>query len=149
MIVDSLKNISRYTASHPNIRTALEFAASHLGENAPADGTYVLIPDQVIIHVISKDTHPRETAQMELHEQFMDIHAMISGSEACCMGPVPATYNYDAKGDIAFWDCEDNGCVCIDEGEFYAVWPMEPHCPLCSVDGTRPIRKMICKVRVD
>lgn len=57
---------------------------------------------------------------------------------------------YDAEKDNGFWDCVDDYSVLIREGEFYAVWPMEPHCPLCNAEEkTEAVRKIICKVKVD
>ncbi len=152
MIADHIKNRGRYLNCHKNIAAALEYIARHADEPGLKDGTYPVIPDEVIVHVVTKDTHAREDAKMEIHKNFMDIHYIIRGGERCYMAPLAeeGAIDYDPETDNGFWDCADSCNVMIGEGEFYAVWPMEPHCPLCDVDGEpKEIRKIICKVNVE
>lgn len=150
MIADHINNKARYTACHKNIEAALNFIAERANDPALEDGTYPILPGEVIVHVLSKTTHAREDAKMEIHKNFMDIHYMIRGAERCTFAPLNADAPYDSATDNAFWDCADTGSIVIGEGEFYAVWPLEPHCPLCHVDGSeQAVRKIICKVKVD
>ena len=69
MIVDSIKNIERYENIHPNISTALHFIAEHEEDPELEDGRYELIPDEVIVYVLSKESHYREEAEMEIVRQ--------------------------------------------------------------------------------
>ena len=150
MIVDHIKNHARYTGCHKNIAAALQYIAEHADDPALETGTHVLVPDEVIVHVIEKDSQLRSNVKMEIHKKFMDIHYIIEGAERCGIAPLAENVDYDAATDNGFWDCEDSGSVRIGPGEFYAVWPLEPHCPLCAADGTpAPVRKIICKVKVD
>lgn len=152
MIIDNIKNSNRYLDSHKNIAAALQYIAEHADDPDLKDGSYPIIPDEVIVHVLTKDTHAREEAQMEIHKNFMDIHYIIRGAERCGIAPLAEESDiaYSQDTDNGFWDCRDTYDVLIREGEFYAVWPMEPHCPLCNADGrTETIRKIICKVKVD
>ncbi len=148
MITDKLENRNRYAGCHKNIAIALDYIAAHAQDPALEDGSYTVVPDEVIVHVLSKDTKPREKAMMEIHKRFMDIHYMIRGREACGIAPLGAQIDYNPETDNGFWACGDDYRVVVGEGEFYAVWPMEPHCPLCSVDGEESVRKIICKVKV-
>lgn len=87
---------------------------------------------------------------MEIHKRFMDIHYIIKGAERCGIAELPPQVDYNEETDNGFYDCEDTGSVRIGEGEFYAVWPLEPHCPLCNAgEETETVRKIICKVKVD
>ena len=149
MFADRLEHIGRYLNCHPNIAHALRFIQAHGQDEALADGKYVLIPNQVIAHVVSVNTRARETAQMEIHEQFMDIHYILRGEENCAFAPLDPSVQVDPKTDNGFWDCADTGSIRVQEGEFYAVWPREPHCPLISTGKDAPIRKIICKVKID
>lgn len=152
MIIDNIKNIGRYLDSHKNIAAALQYIAEHANDSDLKDGSYPIIPDEVIVHVLTKETHAREEAQMEIHKNFMDIHYIIRGAERCGIAPLAeeSAMDYSQETDNGFWDCDDNYAVLVREGEFYAVWPMEPHCPLCNAgDRTETIRKIICKVKVD
>lgn len=151
MIVDHIKNRGRYADSHKNIAAALQYIADHADDPELQDGTYPIIPGEVIVHVLTKDTHARGEAKMEIHKNFMDIHYIIKGAERCGIAPLAeeSDIDYNPETDNGFWSCEDSYDVMIGEGEFYAVWPMEPHCPLCSAAGRREtIRKIICKVKV-
>ena len=152
MVVDSIKNIERYENIHPNISTALHFIAEHEEDPELEDGRYELIPDEVIVYVLSKESHYREEAEMEIHKKFMDIHYMICEAERCGIAPLPkeSEIDYSDETDNGFWKCEDTYNVRIGKGEFYAVWPMEPHCPLCNAgEQKETVRKIICKVKVD
>jgi len=95
MIVDKLGNLERYTGCHKNIAAALTYIAEHANDPALEDGCYPIIPDEVIVHVLTKDTRPREAAQMEIHKRFMDIHYMIKGSEACGVAPLGEEIDYN------------------------------------------------------
>ena len=69
---------------------------------------------------------------------------MIDGAERCGMLRFPdiSKIDYSDETDNGFWDCKDTYDVLIREGEFYAVWPMEPHCPLCNAeDKKKSVRK--------
>lgn len=152
MIVDNIKNCGRYMDGNKNIAAALKFIAGHAQDTKLQDGSYSVIEDEVIAHVLTKETHSRNDVKMEIHKNFMDIHYIIQGTERCGIAPLPAAdeIDYDAQTDNGFWSCKDRYSVLVGEGEFYAVWPMEPHCPLCSPDGqSQSIRKIICKVKVD
>lgn len=152
MIVDSIKNKERYENIHTNIGTALCFIAEHGQDPELEDGKYELVPGEVIIYVLSKESHFREEAEMEIHRKYMDIHYMICGAERCGVAPLPeeTEITYSEETDNGFWKCRDTYNVLIGEGEFYAVWPMEPHCPLCNAGEQKEnVRKIICKVKVD
>ncbi|MBQ0000633.1 MAG: YhcH/YjgK/YiaL family protein [Clostridiales bacterium] len=152
MIIDQISNMSRYMSSHKNIATALQFIADHANDPELQDGTYPIVPDEVIVHVVTKDTHAREAAKMEIHKKFMDIHYIIRGAERCAVAVLPPMeeIDYSDETDNGFWDCEDTFNVRIGEGEFYAVWPLEPHCPLCNAgESEENVRKFIVKVKVD
>ena len=152
MIIETINNRKRYQGVHPNIEKALAFIEEHKDDQELEDGVYTVVPDEVIVYVLSKESHARESAKMEIHKKFMDIHYMIDGAERCGIAPLPdiSKIDYSDETDNGFWDCKDTYDVLIREGEFYAVWPMEPHCPLCNAeDKKKSVRKIICKVKVD
>lgn len=152
MIIDNIKNSGRYLNSHKNIAAALQYITEHADDPDLKDGSYPIIPDEVIVHVLTKETHAREEARMEIHKNFMDIHYIIRGAERCGIAPLAeeSGIDYNQDTDNGFWDCKDTYDILIGEGEFYVVWPMEPHCPLCNAgDRAETIRKIICKVKVD
>ncbi len=151
MITDKITNIRRYEGIDENIIKALKAIKEYSEKKELQDGTYEIVNDEIILHVITKETHKRSEAKMEIHKNFMDIHYMIKGQERCFVSALPSeeSIDYNPETDNGFWECEDTGSISIGEGEFYAVWPLEPHCPLCNVgEDSEMIRKFIVKVRV-
>ena len=108
MIIDKLENRGRYADCHKNIAIALDYIAAHANDPALEDGCYPIVPDEVIVHVLSKETKAREDAMMEIHKRFMDIHYMIRGSEACGVAPLGEEIDYNPETDNGFWACEEN-----------------------------------------
>lgn len=151
MIIDHIQNAARYFGCNENIRAALQFLAENTDPDALQDGAHEIIPNEVIAHVITASTHSRTSADMEIHKEFMDIHYMIDGAERCGVAPLPTEdIPYDAEKDIGFYPCEDTYDVRIGPNEFYAVWPMEPHRPLCNAEADEaPVRKIVVKVKID
>jgi biofilm protein TabA len=152
MIIDQIVNFERYKDIDINIKKALEFIYSHKDEEDMPDGKHEIIADEVIAFVISKDTVDEVIADMEIHKKFMDIHYMLQGKEKGCFVNLPEdieSYSYDDAADITFFKSQSVNSVVIDKGEFYAVWPYEPHKPLCNVDKESGfVKKIICKVKV-
>lgn len=150
LIVDHINNYRRYLGCDKNIAAVLQFIVEKADDATLENGIYTLIPNEVIVHVLEKESHARTDTKMEIHKNFMDIHYIIKGAERCGIAPLAEQINYDEKTDNGFYPCEDTYDVLIREGEFYAVWPMEPHRPLCNAeDGEKTVRKIICKVKVD
>ena len=149
MIYDQLKNARRYYACHPNIEAALHFIEQHRDGAGLEDGKHVLIPDALIANVVSAKTRDRGDAKMEIHARFMDVQYILEGEEICACAPLDETVKVDPETDNGFWSCEDTASIRVRQGEFYIVWPGEPHCPLVSTGEIAPVRKIICKVRVD
>ncbi|OON86651.1 hypothetical protein BXO88_06555 [Oribacterium sp. C9] len=152
MIVDHIKNIERYRGIDDNVLKALSYIKEFASDTSRKDGKYELVPGEIILHVITKETHDRSDARMEIHKNFMDIHYIIKGAESCYVSELPSMeeIDYSEETDNGFWDCQDTGRIQIKEGEFYSVWPLEPHCPLCNAgDEKRLIRKIIAKVKVN
>lgn len=149
MIYDTLENADRYSSCNPIIAEAFRYIREHKDGKDLADGKYVLIPDVLIANVISGNNRDRKDAMMEVHEKFMDIQYIIEGEEICTIAPLDPTVKMDPEGDIGFWACEDTGSILVRQGEFYIVWPKEPHCPMICNGESKPERKIVCKVRIN
>lgn len=154
MIFDQIKHASRYYETNNNIKIALEFIKKNALGDKLIDGKYELIPGEVTAFVLTKETVKQSEAKMEIHKKYMDIHYLINGCEVCGIAPImdnpEGVIPYDEQSDNGFFECENSFQVKADEGEFYAVWPMEPHRPLCNAyEESMPVRKIICKVKVD
>lgn len=149
MVTDHIRNCARYAPCDGNIKAALDFMKEKAGDRDLEDGTYVVVPDEVTAYVLSKESKAVSECQMEIHKKYMDIHFILEGAERCGFAPLQDDVAYDEETDNGFYQCDDTSEIVVREGEFYMVWPLEPHRPLCNV-GTSPeqVRKIICKVRI-
>lgn len=150
MIFDHIENYKLYTNINPMFQKAFEFIMSHRDYN---DGQYVLDGEQLIGHVITKETKSKGSAGLEYHKKFIDIQYVVKGKEICGLSPMKGLDHsepYNEDNDIAFLDSEtDSSHIEVEEGQFYIVWPHEPHRPLGAVDNIiEPIKKIIVKVAV-
>lgn len=153
MILDKIVNLNRYTKTDNLIKAALEFLYLHKEDTEMADGKYEIIKGEVTAFVVSKDTVDETKTDMEIHKDFMDIHYMLKGRECCYLADLPMdieSYDYDEKADITFFTCENQNVAAVSKGDFYAVWPYEPHKPLCHFGKqSESVKKIICKVKID
>ncbi len=148
MIIDQILHAGRYQHVDVNIAKALAFIYEHKDEQKSVDGIYEIIPNQIVAYIVTKETVLAEDAKMEIHKEHMDIHYLLEGSEICGFTKhFGKDSEYDAQNDIAFSNCIDETSIVVNQGEFYAVWPEEPHRPLVCTEGKpAKIRKIICKV---
>lgn len=151
MVFDSIENYNLYTHINPNFQKAFNFIISNEDNQ---DGHYILDGEKLIAHVITKDTKLSGTAGLEYHRKYIDIQYVVKGKEICGLSPMKNLNNleqYDEDNDIAFLDAEsDSSMIQVEEGQFYIVWPNEPHRPLCAVDNqSKTIKKIIIKVAVE
>lgn len=150
MIFDSIENYELYSNINPKFKEAFDFIMSN---NDNQDGKYILDGDQLIAHIISKDTKQNGTAGLEYHKKYIDIQYVVKGKERCGLAPMgnlKHKEDYNESNDLAFLDSEsDDSMIEVGEGQFYIVWPHEPHRPMCAVDNrVKPIKKIIIKVAV-
>lgn len=151
MIYDSIENAWRYEGINSGIRLALDFMFQNRKATSLLDGTYELDPGKVRAYVVSKRLIYVEESNMEIHRKFIDIHYILKGAEWCGFcSPLKGTDKYNGEQDIEFQNVPDTNSLYISEGNFYLVWPGEPHRPLISGDGKlSSVRKIICKVPVE
>ncbi|MDW2799172.1 YhcH/YjgK/YiaL family protein [Clostridium boliviensis] len=153
MILDQIIHLNRYISADDGIKAALKFIYSHKDEAEMPDGKYEIIKDQVTAFVVSKDTVNQSSAEMEIHKKFMDIHYVLKGKEMCCLADLPQdieSCSYDEEADITFFPGKSTDSITIGRGDFYAVWPYEPHKPLCNPgEKSEFVKKIICKVKID
>lgn len=151
MIFDSIENYKLYTSIHPGFQAAFDFILT--AHQDMKDGKTILEGDQVIAHVMTKDTKLEGTAGLEYHKKYIDIQYVLMGEEICGLSTnknLEHSVAYDQNNDIAFFAKDkDTTCLGVSEGYFYIVWPHEPHRPLCCVNqNIKEIRKIVIKVAV-
>ena len=80
MILDQLTNLPHYFALHPNFKQAFDFLSQpDLGKMSP--GKYKIDGKNIFAIIVNEIGRARNDAQLEAHQQYIDIQYVISGDE--------------------------------------------------------------------
>lgn len=154
MIADNIKNYQRYMKTNQNIEIALSYLYDVLNKDAFEEGIFEINDEVKAVHIVG-DLKEANKIKYEVHEKYMDIHAVFEGME--CFGYLiedeSHDYDYDTDKDIAFIDVntiETEEVVTLRKNSFCAVWPYEFHKPLILKTGetTKTVKKIIMKVKL-
>lgn len=148
MIIDSITGFERYLNQHPAFEKAFKFLRSQNME-ALFTGRYDIDGDNVFALVSEEEGKALEEAKLEVHDSYIDIQLLISGSETmgwkdrarCNVGA--GEYN-DAK-DVAFYDDEPDAFFVLEPMNIAVFFPHDAHAPMI---GEGMIKKVVVKVRV-
>ena len=147
MILDSLKNCNRYASLSPAIAEAFDFLR-HNDITSLADGRYQIRGEEIFMTVSSADLRSKESALLEVHDNYIDIQIVLSGretfgwAERSALGS--ARSEFDKQKDILFFDDEPTLYFTLGAGEFAVFFPTDAHAPLI---GQGRGRKCIIKVK--
>jgi YhcH/YjgK/YiaL family protein len=154
MIADNIKNHQRYIKTNENIEIALSYLYDVLNKDVFEEGIFEINDEVKAVH-IEGDLKETNKIKYEIHEKYMDIHAVYDGIE--CFGYLLDNenydYEYDVDKDIAFIDVdaiETEEVITLRKNSFCAVWPFEFHKPLILRTGetTKTVKKIIMKVKL-
>ncbi|MBU0681640.1 MAG: YhcH/YjgK/YiaL family protein [Proteobacteria bacterium] len=148
MIFDVLANAERYIGLHPGFATAFAFLRRPDLAELPV-GTYELDGKRVFAMVATEAGRPRQGAQLEAHEKYIDIQLVLAGLDEMgwrslldCRLPAGP---YDATDDIRFFADPPAAWIATHPGAFAIFFPEDGHMPLIS-EGQ--IRKVVVKIAV-
>ncbi len=145
MILAPLKDSARYEALNPHFKKLFDYVKTHDLSRVPA-GKIVIDGDDAFINVVDHPGKTRETAKLESHKKFLDVHVPLSAPETLGWTPrgeIPET-PYDEAGDCQVYDGPAKVYTTIQPGEFVVYWPEDIHAPAIS---DKPFRKLIMKAR--
>lgn len=150
MILDNRKNASRYIGISPQMDRALEFVASGRSVSRQIRDVVELDGDSVYCRRIDSETVPPDSAEMEVHRDFADIHLVLEGAETIRVRtesePIPSEL-YDADTDSAILPMGEGSDVEMKPGLFAILFPGEVHAPLLGRPGGSKLSKLVIKVR--
>lgn len=148
MILDSLKNCTRYATLHPRFGKAFEYLLNNDLAALPA-GKIELEGADLVINVVDITGKTEKEAQMETHNQFIDIQVPVGNTERMGWKAASAlcepTQEYDATKDLTFFADKATTMLDVKPYEFAIFYPEDGHQPGIA-EGT--YRKIIVKVRV-
>ena len=148
MILDSLKSFEKYQTLQAGFDKAYQFVKS-TDLHSLAPGEYDIDGKRVYCKVWEGDLKGMELPKLEVHDSYIDIHVLLSGSETigvkdrgrCNDEAAP----YNEGEDIAFYNDEPENYVVLGVDNIAILFPADAHAPLIG-EGT--CKKAVIKVSV-
>ncbi|MBL0182671.1 MAG: YhcH/YjgK/YiaL family protein [Chitinophagaceae bacterium] len=150
MIVDTLKNASKYYSVHPLFAKAFEYI-----QNTNLDtiemGKYEIDGENLKAIFSNKPgvTAAASTAKFECHNKHIDIQLCISGTEQIGWKPREKckTENggYNAEKDVQLYSDAPDMFFQLTDGQFVIFFPEDVHAPMI---GNAEIKKLVIKVKI-
>jgi biofilm protein TabA len=113
-------------------------------------GKHLIEGETVFALVTEGPAKSADTAKWEGHQQYIDIHYVISGKENIGLAPITSATvitPYDGARDIGFYKA-DGKFYEADTETFFLVFPEEAHLPGIKVNGYHnPVKKIVIKVK--
>ena len=147
MITDSLKNCATYETLHKDFKKVFEALQKLDGNVSEA---VVLDKGNVWINPPSLTQVPEGAREFEAHRDFIDIHYILSGSEAFGYANVEClktTKEYDKADDYLLLD-GDKSLITLNAGDFCITFPQDAHIPFCQKRGEEPLVRAVAKIRL-
>lgn len=114
-------------------------------------GKYPIDGKDVFALVTEGPGRSADTAKWEGHQQYVDIHHLISGKEKIGLAPISSATvitPYDSGNDIGFYKAKG---TFYESGTdmFFIVFPKDAHLPVIKLEGDQhPIKKIVIKVKM-
>ena len=149
MIIARNETAPAYLGIHPNLDEALrritpEFLSS-LG-NDRVD----IIPGQVWCTKFTYQTISDEESFFEAHENFLDIHMMLSGSERVEIASPAGLTQFESQPQNDFYAYRGEGAhkLVLAPGDFLVVWPDDAHKIKMMLERPETVTKAVFKVKI-
>ena len=149
MIIDTLKNASKYYAVHPLFEKAFAYilqtdlASATDGKLDIGEGL------KAIFSNAPGKTKEASTAKFECHNKNIDIQFCIRGVETIGWKPrescVAPNGEYNAEKDVLFYSDKPDMFFQLTDGQFAIFFPEDVHAPMI---GEGDIKKLVMKVKV-
>lgn len=147
MILGNLKNAEQYYALHPLFKDAFEYIKATNFADAPI-GKVELKGTDLFVIVSDSDLRPQSEAEIEVHNQYVDIQLPVSCAEvfgwAARLDMEKAKDSFDTTKDIQFFKDGYSTLISVNPGNFIVFFPEDGHAP-CIGEGK--IRKVVVKIR--
>jgi len=152
MIIDKLENWEFYHFG-PAWKLTFDFLKSLTPDSI--EKKYTLQGDDIFAYVMSYETKEPELAKLEAHQKYVDIQAVLIGSEGFewfTKNGLEVDVLYDKSKDVEFFkrSCPGTARVNIAPDSFVMFYPQDAHMPALIVDGKSEfIKKVVVKIKAD
>lgn len=151
MIIDNLANLEKYTGCRPEVAGLIAGFAAQVNAGTEIR-KHVLDEDRIFALV--QEYAPREfdSAKVEIHRRYIDIHVPVCGDEMICYCPIDnleLIEDFTPKSDDLLYKFNPQTAmkIIIQPGNFIWFNPDEGHAP-CLKNPASPAmaRKIVFKV---
>lgn len=150
MIVDTIKNASKYFSVHPLFEKAFGYINSTDLDGIEM-GKYEIDSDNLkAIFSNKKGVKAEEsTAKFECHDKHIDIQLCIHGRETIGWKPREncreTNGGYNAEKDVQLYKDAPDMFFQLTDGQFAIFFPEDVHAPMIGEDE---IKKLVIKVKI-
>jgi biofilm protein TabA len=150
MIIDTIKNASKYYSVHPLFEKAFAYIQSTDLANTE-DGKYEIDGDRLRAIISNKKgvTAAESVAKFECHNKYIDIQLCINGKEEMGWKPrekcVTPNGGYNEEKDVQLYNEQPDMYFRLTDGQFAIFFPEDVHAPMI---GDAPIKKLVIKVKI-
>jgi YhcH/YjgK/YiaL family protein len=150
MIIDTLKNASKYFSVHPLFAKAFEYI-QQTNLDTVEMGKYEIDGDNLKAIYSNKKgvTAAESTAKFECHNKNIDIQLCIKGVEQMGWKPrekcVVENGGYNAEKDVQLYSDAPDMYFQLTDGQFAIFFPEDVHAPMI---GDAEIKKLVIKVKL-
>ena len=149
MIVDTIKNASKYFGVHPLLEKA--FAYINTTDLETAEGRFEIDGSNLKAIYSNKTgmTAEQSTAKFECHNQHIDIQLCINGLETMGWKPrekcISPKGDYNPEKDVQFYNDAPDMFFQLTDGQFAIFFPEDVHAPMIA-EGE--VKKLVIKVKI-
>jgi YhcH/YjgK/YiaL family protein len=146
MIIDKLSNLYFYLNISTEILKVIEII--HYFKPDLADGKYYYNNENY--YILSKNNnHYYDEKLWEKHNEYIDIHILISGSEKILISSEmqSTVSDYSKEKDISFHTVNFWDTVILNKYKFLIIFPHEFHQPSIINESDEIVRKIVFKIK--
>lgn len=148
MIIGNLGETQSYENIHPLFKKAFDYLRSTDFMNV-APGKYELAGADLFAIVSDSPLRPAAEADLEAHNEYIDIQLPVSSVEQFGWRPRGELDNpiraFDQDKDIQFFKDPKSMTIPLQQGCFIIFFPHDAHAP-CIGEGI--IRKVVVKIKI-
>ena len=149
MIVDTIKNASKYFSVHPLFEKAFEYIGQTDLANAPDGKLDIEEGLKAIFSNKAGMTAEASVAKFECHNNHIDIQLCINGIETIGWKPrekcMTENGGYNSEKDVQLYNEQPDMYFQLTNGQFAIFFPEDVHAPMI---GEGEIKKLVIKVKI-
>ena len=149
MIIDTVKNISQYTALHPDLPKVIQQIAA-MDPLTAESGRYDVPGSEAFFMIQKYETRDVAEGVWEAHRKFIDVQYVVSGNELIGYKEISGlreSVAYSEESDAAFLEGAGDFLV-MSEGMFMILYPQDAHMPGITIDVSESVIKIVAKLPV-